>query len=137
MEFLIYRRQLTADVRDETILGRAGAFDAMQLEFKTLEYWSMFTLLGENLAECYMRTGDIGPDLLESVCTRAELPDCAAKDWKRINKTFKNYNANNKEEKGNAKLATYNTNNKEANGNSQEMSWGSLRTLQNQRMSVS
>jgi hypothetical protein len=84
------------DARDETILGSPFAFDRMQLEFKTLEYWSMFTLLGENLAECFMRTEDIGPDLLESLCLRAELPGCAEKPWKNITTDFTNYNTHKK-----------------------------------------
>ena len=48
---------------------------------RVLEWWITFSLLAENAAECRMRLEDIGPDLLEGICLRSELPGCTGKDW--------------------------------------------------------
>lgn len=80
-------------IRNNNIVGSPQAFAALQDDFKVLEWWTTFTLLGENLAECYMRTEDISVDLLQSLCTRAELPgNCQDVNWKQHIDMYTGYN---------------------------------------------
>ena len=70
-------------VRDHVTIRPAVEFDNMAMEFKTLDYWYSYTSMGENLAECYYRVGDISADLLEDICLRSELPQCEEKEWEK------------------------------------------------------
>ena len=68
-------------------------FDQLQVEFQSLLWWSSFTLMGENVAECYFRAEDISSDLLFLVCIRAQLPgDYSAHNWTDIIDSYSGYN---------------------------------------------
>ena len=87
---------VTSDVaRYETLLSSPLEFNRMKVEFRTLEYWLIQTMLAENIAECYFRAEDISSDLLLNICLRAELPGCETKDWEGIVNMNKNYNSHN------------------------------------------
>ena len=75
-----------------------NAFEGVAGDFKLLEYWTSFTLLGEDIAECYMRTEDIGSDLLLDLCYRAELTDCGSKDWNSVLHGLSSVNTHKKQE---------------------------------------
>ena len=80
---------------DETLLG-PKRFNELSVEFKTMEWWLVYTMLGENIAECYIRAEDISPRLLLNICLRSELPNCHSKDWDSIVSNFTHYNGHNK-----------------------------------------
>lgn len=86
---------ITSDVgKDESLLG-PDEFDKLAIEFKTLEWWLLYTLLGENIAECYIRNEDISGELFLNMCLRSELPDCKTKDWASLISQSKKYNSHN------------------------------------------
>ena len=85
---------ITADVARETLLG-PGEFNKLAIEFKALEWWLLYTILGENIAECYVRNEDISPELFINMCLKSELPDCESKDWALLVNHSKAYNKHN------------------------------------------
>ena len=87
---------VTSDVaHDETLLG-PEEFNKMPIEFKTLEWWLLYTLLGENIAECYVRAEDISAELFLNMCLRSELNNCQSTDWVSVlNNSNTNYNRHN------------------------------------------
>eukprot|EP00984_Skeletonema_dohrnii_P026043 scaffold15294_cov75-Skeletonema_dohrnii-CCMP3373.AAC.4 len=92
---------ITSDVaNDESLLG-PEEFNKLAIEFKTLEWWLLYTLLGENIAECYIRNEDnqenedISGELFLNMCLRSELPNCKTKDWASLINQSKKYNSHN------------------------------------------
>ena len=70
-------------------------FNKLVIEFKALEWWLLYTILGENIAECYVRNEDISPELFINMCLKSELPDCESKDWALLVNHSKAYNKHN------------------------------------------
>jgi hypothetical protein len=89
---------ITSDVaNDESLLG-PEEFGKLAFEFKVLEWWLMYTLLGENIAECYIRNEDISGELFLNICLRAELTNCTTKDWASLQDYSKKYNSHHSRE---------------------------------------
>ena len=84
------------ELRDEVSVQPHEAFNAMQWEFKALEWWNSYTSLAENVAECAYRIEDMSSSLLSSICARAELPKCEEKPWDDIMDKYFHYNVHNK-----------------------------------------
>lgn len=84
------------DVKNESIMMNAQAFEEMKAEFKTLEWWVSYTLLAENIAECFVRTEDVSSEMFSQMCLRAELPDCQHKNWSQIVQQKVGYNTHKK-----------------------------------------
>jgi hypothetical protein len=80
----------------DTVSQDFDSFYGVKGDFRLLEWWISYTLLGEDMAECYMRTEDIGSDLLLELCSRAELPDCASKDWGLVVNELSRVNSHNR-----------------------------------------
>ena len=80
---------------DETLLS-PEQFNKLSVEFKSLEWWLVYTMLGENIAECYVRAEDISARLLLNMCLRSELSDCQTKDWNGTVQEFTQYNSHNR-----------------------------------------
>lgn len=86
--------EVTSDVaHQEVLFTNSSAFQGLQVEFKTLEWWTIYTMLGENIAECYMRAEDISEELLLNMCLRSELQDCHGKPWYEIVHSTTGYNS--------------------------------------------
>ncbi len=86
---------ITSDVsNDETLLG-PDEFNKLAIEFKTLEWWLLYTLLGENIAECYVRNEDISGELFLNMCLKSQLPNCETKDWASLTNNTKKVNRHN------------------------------------------
>lgn len=85
---------ITADVAMETLLG-LDEFNKLAIEFKTLEWWLLYTLMGENIAECYVRNEDISPELFFNMCLKSELPGCESKDWYSLVNNSEKHNKHN------------------------------------------
>lgn len=80
----------------ETLTTNSTAFQDLQIEFKTLEWWVVYTMLGENIAECFVRAEDISSDLLLYMCIRSELKGCHEKSWAQIQDESSGYNSHTK-----------------------------------------
>lgn len=80
--------------KDETLLG-PNKFNELAYEFKALEWWLTYTLLGENIAECYVRNEDISGELFLNICLKSELPNCETKDWTSLAIHTKPFNRHN------------------------------------------
>jgi len=72
-------------------------FDAMRGDFRALEWWLSWTLLGEGKAECSLRNEDISAGLMRDICERAELDGggggCDKVNWTALLAKMKNVNA--------------------------------------------
>lgn len=68
----------------ELVVRDHVAFESLRGEFKVLEWWTSFTLLAEDVAQCFMRAEDISAELLLDLCAHAGLDGCASKDWASI-----------------------------------------------------
>ena len=86
----------------------------MEVEFQTLEYWLIYTMLAENIAECYICTDDISAELMLNICLRAELGGCEENNWTRLSVSRSKYNSHNRKRRNitwagvNAKITTEN-----------------------------
>jgi len=85
------------ELQEDSIMQDREAYHNISNEFKVLEWWLSFNLLGENIAECRMRSEDVGGELLQQLCNRAELPNCA-KNWTEIADTLPKYNSHTKKQ---------------------------------------
>eukprot|EP00581_Thalassiosira_minuscula_P014492 CAMPEP_0183734050 /NCGR_PEP_ID=MMETSP0737-20130205/42762_1 /TAXON_ID=385413 /ORGANISM="Thalassiosira miniscula, Strain CCMP1093" /LENGTH=240 /DNA_ID=CAMNT_0025967443 /DNA_START=254 /DNA_END=976 /DNA_ORIENTATION=- len=94
--FQQWDEEIPLALHEDLILQDRVAFEQLKGEFKALEWWVSFTLLGENMAECFVRNEDISAEMLLQLCHRADLPDCDSKDWNSIVSKNAGSNAHNK-----------------------------------------
>ena len=80
-------KDITRDLEVST-----SVFHSLSHDFKCLEWWNSFTMLGHNIASCWFSTDTITPSLIRGLCQVAGFDSCDKKNFEQLVRINAGYN---------------------------------------------